>query len=76
MNDLDWQTTRARRIATVRRLLTERVQARGVVFVGKSIDEAAAQLYYDAGAPYGDGLLGALMWLDDQARPEDRAAAP
>ena len=76
MNDTDWQTTRARRIATIRRLLTERLQARGVVFTGTNIDEAALQLYYDAGAPYGDTPDGVRWWLDDQARPEDNDAEP
>jgi hypothetical protein len=67
----DRDAIRARRLATARRLLAARVAARGVVYLGQSVSAALTHLYYEAGAPYGDGLLGVLMWLDAQAAPED-----
>ena len=62
----DWEAYRAARIALARTLLAEQVAAHGVVYLGQSLDEAVYQLYAEAGAPYGDGHDGMLLWLDDQ----------
>lgn len=69
----DGATIRAARVATARRLLHARLDARRVVYVGKSLDEAIYHLYAEAGEPYGGGLLGLTLWLDEQGEaPDDR----
>ena len=67
----EWEAARARRLATARRLVAERVHARGVVYLGRSLTDAVLHLYAEAGAPYGAGLMGVHLWLDEQAAPED-----